>query len=105
MAKAVLAKKTIVPTHSPPHPSRYNDEPEALSLLQDIEDIEPLVAGTFKRWSLSAVECYVRKAQCEGCYYQHFFSSRPYSCKMHLAVEQLRETLGDPNPNLLSKFA
>lgn len=68
-------------------------------------DTDSIVVGTFKRWSASAVECYARKANCEGCYYQHFFSSRPYGCKMNLAVEQLLETIGEPSHSLVNKFS
>lgn len=63
-----------------------------------------MVIGTFKRWSASAVECYVREANCDGCYYATFFKEKPYSCKMNLAVEQLLETLGEPSKNLLNKY-
>jgi hypothetical protein len=63
-----------------------------------------VVIGTFKRWSASAVECYVRKADCNGCYYSEFFKTRPYGCKMYLAVEQLLETLGEPSKNMLGKY-
>ncbi len=66
---------------------------------------DSIVVGTFKRWSASAVECYTRKAKCEGCYYQSFFAERPYSCKMNLAVEQLLETIGEPSSSLVSKFS
>ena len=38
-------------------------------------------------------------------YYQNFFSSRPYGCKMYLAVEQLLETLGEPSNSMISKFS
>ena len=68
-------------------------------------DSESIVVGTFKRWSASAVECYTRKANCDGCYYQNFFSSRPYGCKMNLAVEQLLESLGEPSNSMVSKFS
>jgi hypothetical protein len=63
-----------------------------------------IVIGTFKRWSASAVECYVRQANCEGCYYNEFFQDRPYGCKMHLAVEQLLETLGEPSKSMMGKY-
>ncbi len=63
-----------------------------------------VVIGTFKRWSASAVECYVRQANCDGCYYRNFFNDRPYGCKMYLAVDQLLETLGEPSKNMLSKY-
>lgn len=68
-------------------------------------DSDSLVLGTFKRWSSSAVECYLREAKCEGCYYQRFFSSRPYECKMNLAVDQLLESIGEPSNSLLNKFS
>lgn len=68
-------------------------------------ETDSIVVGTFKRWSASAVECYTRKANCDGCYYQNFFSSRPYGCKMYLAVEQLLETLGEPSNSMISKFS
>lgn len=68
-------------------------------------ETDHLVLGTFKRWSSSAVECYMRKAQCDGCYYQAFFADRPYGCKMDLAVEQLIETIGEPSPSLVAKYS
>lgn len=69
--------------------------------------LEPdnLVVGTFKRWSSSAVECYIRKANCEGCYYKRFFSDRPYDCKMYLAVDQLLDSNGPPSNNMLAKHS
>jgi hypothetical protein len=63
------------------------------------------VLGTFKRWSPSAVECYARNANCNGCYYRNFFTDRPYGCKMNLAVEQLLDTLGEPSPSLLNRYS
>jgi hypothetical protein len=66
---------------------------------------ETIVAGTFKRWSSSAVECYLRKADCNGCYYQTFFAGRAYGCKMNLAVEQLLQSLGSPSNALLARHA
>lgn len=72
--------------------------------LVDPFETDDNVIGTFKRWSASAVECHSRKANCDGCYYQGFFASRPYSCKMHLAVDQLLDTLGEPSKNMINKF-
>lgn len=71
--------------------------------IPDQDGIDDLVLGTYKRWSASAVECYLRKAECEGCYYQHFFSSKPYECKMKFAVEQLLEAYGEPRPQLIER--
>lgn len=71
--------------------------------LDDAFDADSLVAGTFKRWSASAVACYIRQANCTGCYYQKFFSDRPYDCKMHLAVDQLLESIGEPTPTMMAR--
>ncbi len=73
--------------------------------MSDPFETDNLVVGTFKRWSASAVECYLRNANCEGCYYKKFFNDRPYDCKMYLAVEQLLETNGEPSPNMVSKHS
>lgn len=73
--------------------------------MVDPFEVDNIVIGTFKRWSASAVECYARGANCNGCYYQRFFSSRNYGCKMYLAVEQLKQTLGEPSPGLVNKFS
>lgn len=64
-----------------------------------------VVIGTFKRWSASAVECYLREANCEGCYYSRFFNDRPYECRMNLAVEQLLVTHGEPSKNMIAKHS
>jgi hypothetical protein len=74
-------------------------------LAYDPFDAEPIVAGTFKRWSSSAVECYLREANCEGCYYQGFFASRSYGCKMNLAVEQLLQSLGKPSSSMIARHS
>ncbi|MEM0952434.1 MAG: hypothetical protein AAGI66_09890 [Cyanobacteria bacterium P01_H01_bin.74] len=76
-----------------------------MSTMEAYELDEVEVIGTFKRWSASAIQCHARKAKCEGCYYESFFASRPYGCKMYLAVDQLLNTLGEPSENLLNKFS
>ena len=81
----------------------YNEGQYIVDTLESATDEG--VIGTFKRWSSSAVECYVREAKCEGCYYQSFFADKPYTCKMDLAVEQLLETLGQPSRHMLEKFS
>lgn len=73
--------------------------------MTDPFDAEAPVLGTFKRWSPSAVECYLRQANCDGCYYKRFFNDRPYDCKMFMAVEQLLETCGEPSENLIAKIS
>ena len=71
---------------------------------QPLDETEAVI-GTFKRWSSSAVECYLRNAQCDGCYYKQFFTEKAYGCKMDLAVEQLLETHGKPSRSLLARHA
>lgn len=73
--------------------------------MSDCFEMEAPVLGTFKRWSASAVECYMRKANCDGCYYKQFFNDRPYDCKMNMAVDQLLETIGEPSDNLITRFS
>ena len=73
--------------------------------MNDPFDSDNIVVGTFKRWSASAVECYLREAKCDGCYYKKFFNDRPYECKMNLAVEQLLDTIGQPSRNLINKHS
>ncbi len=72
-------------------------------MLNDVFESDNVI-GTFKRWSASAVECYVREANCDGCFYRDFFDDKPYGCKMNLAVEQLLDTLGSPSKNLMAKY-
>lgn len=91
---------TAVPESDDP---LFGDDPVIAPMLPDSFDAD-LVMGTFKRWSASAVECYVREANCDGCYYAGFFKDKPYTCKMNLAVEQLLQTLGEPSKNLLNKY-
>ncbi|MEB3286432.1 MAG: hypothetical protein VKJ04_02900 [Vampirovibrionales bacterium] len=67
------------------------------------DDFDAFVIGTYKRWSASAVECYLREGRCEGCYYERFFADKPYECKMKLSVEQLLDTLGKPRSQLLER--
>lgn len=64
-----------------------------------------VVIGTFKRWSSSAVECYLREADCNGCYYKRFFNDQTYDCRMNLAVEQLLVTHGEPSKNMIAKHS
>jgi hypothetical protein len=59
--------------------------------------------GPYRQWSPSAVECFVRKADCEGCFYKNFFSDSPQGCQMAEAVKHLIVKLGVPSKRHLTK--
>ncbi len=111
MAPPATNKKTTKPSVAPDSHTldtlerrflKEVDHPTAVPTPKDAASGD-VVIGTFKRWSASAVECYLREANCNGCYYKHFFSDKPYDCKMHLAVNQLMETHGPPGKNLINR--
>ena len=59
--------------------------------------------GPYRQWSPSAVACFVRKADCEGCFYKSFFSDSPQGCQMAEAVKHLIIKLGVPSKRHLTK--
>ncbi len=59
--------------------------------------------GPYRQWSPSAVACFVRKADCEGCFYKSFFSDSPQGCQMAEAVKHLIVKLGVPSKRHLTK--
>jgi hypothetical protein len=59
--------------------------------------------GPYRQWSPSAVACFVRKANCEGCFYKNFFSDSPQGCQMAEAVKHLIVKLGVPSKRHLTK--
>lgn len=65
---------------------------------------EPTV-GPYRQWSPSAVACFVRNAQCEGCFYSQFFGDSDHGCQMVEAVKHLLTKLGPPNKRQLSKLS
>lgn len=98
-------KTRFKPKAAPIVSSSTLDQLEENFLSRTAEDNNDGVIGTFKRWSSSAVECYLRDAKCEGCYYANFFADKSYDCKMHLAVAQLLETHGQPHRNMIAKHS
>lgn len=60
-----------------------------------------------RRWSFTAVECYVRKCTCKDCFYEGFFKKtredydlgNNYNCKMKATVLELIRTFGPPDLN------
>ena len=39
-----------------------------------------------KRWTPTALECYKRGCNCEGCFYSDFFSATAQKCQMKTSV-------------------
>ena len=66
---------------------------------------EEITVGPYRQWSPSAVACFVRNADCTGCYYQNFFSDSPHGCQMNDAVKHLLKKLGPPNKRHISKLS
>ncbi len=50
--------------------------------------------SNYRRWSETAIMCYDRKCQCEGCYIKDILSDK---CMMKYSVITLVRTLGKPN--------
>lgn len=67
--------------------------------------VEEDTVGPYRQWSPSAVACFVRNANCSGCYYQNFFSDSPHGCQMNEAVEHLLKKLGPPNKRHIAKVS
>ena len=61
--------------------------------------------GPYRQWSPSAVSCFVRNADCSGCYYQNFFSESTQGCQMNDAVKHLLAKLGPPNKRHINKLS
>jgi hypothetical protein len=72
-------------------------------ISQDKEKDEDVV-GPYRQWSPSAVACFVRNADCTGCYYQNFFSETAQGCQMNDAVKHLLKKLGVPNKRHINKL-
>ena len=62
------------------------------------------VVGPYRQWSPSAVACFVRNADCSGCYYANFFSETAQGCQMNDAVKHLLKKLGPPNKRHINKL-
>lgn len=56
---------------------------------------------TYRRWTRSAIGCYLRGCQCEGCEYEAFFRKAVYKCKMRDAVLSLVREYGAPTRSML----
>ena len=83
------------------------DELEGDAILADDEETTEegnlSKVGPYRQWSPSAVACFVRKADCEGCFYKSFFLDSPQGCQMAEAVKHLIVKLGVPTKRHLTK--
>lgn len=57
-------------------------------------------AVAVRRWTPTALECYKRGCNCEGCFYRDFFSGSSQKCQMKASVLELVRVIGTPNVEL-----
>ena len=57
-------------------------------------------AVAVRRWTTTAVECYKRGCNCEGCFYKDFFSGSSQKCQMKASVLELVRVIGTPDVEL-----
>ena len=57
-------------------------------------------AVAVRRWTPTALECYKRGCNCEGCFYKDFFSGSSQKCQMKASVLELVRVIGTPNVEL-----
>jgi hypothetical protein len=53
-----------------------------------------------RRWTTTALECYKRGCNCEGCFYRDFFSGSSQKCQMKASVLELVRVIGTPDVEL-----
>lgn len=53
-----------------------------------------------RRWTPTAVDCYKRGCNCEGCFYTDFFNGTAQKCQMKASVLELVRVLGTPDVEL-----
>ena len=57
-------------------------------------------AVAVRRWTPTALECYKRGCNCEGCYYKSFFEGSSQKCQMKASVLELVRVIGTPKVEL-----
>ena len=57
-------------------------------------------ATAVRRWTPTAIECYKRGCNCEGCFYTDFFNSSSQKCQMKASVLELVRVWGKPDIEL-----
>ena len=55
-----------------------------------------------RRWTITAIECYMRGCVCKGCIYNDFFESE-VKCQMKNVVIELVKKIGTPDINIYLK--
>jgi|SRR5574344_998272 hypothetical protein len=53
-----------------------------------------------RRWTPTAVDCYKRGCNCDGCFYTDFFKGTSQKCQMKASVLELVRVLGTPDVEL-----
>lgn len=84
-------------------PALKDPELEADTCLPAKGRVLEAETSPYRQWNPSAVACFVRNAQCDGCFYNGFFSDRPYGCHMADAVQHLLKKVGPPDKRRLEK--
>ena len=49
-----------------------------------------------RRWTPTALECYKRGCNCDGCFYSAFFKGTSQKCQMKASVLELVRVIGSP---------
>lgn len=49
-----------------------------------------------KLWTKEAIKCYLRKQNCQGCFFEDFFSADDLKCEMCNTVKYLLKEIGKP---------
>ena len=57
-------------------------------------------AVAVRRWTTTAIECYKRGSNSEGCFYSDFFSGSSQKCQMKASVLELVRVIGTPDVDL-----
>ena len=61
-----------------------------------------------RRWTPTALECYKRGCNCEGCFYSDFFKGTSQKCQMKASVLELVRVIGTPHveiPQLITDYS
>ena len=57
-------------------------------------------AVAVRTWTTTALECYKRGCNCEGCFYRDFFSGSSQTCQIKASVLELVRVIGTPDVEL-----
>ena len=101
-AQSVYALKEQYPHLNLENLIKWHDHIVDANLLAESDED---TVGPYRQWSPSAVACFVRNADCSGCYYQNFFSESSQGCQMNEAVKHLLAKLGPPNKRHINKLS